>query len=56
LVLDFFAGSGTTGVAAAELGRQFLLIDNNRDSMRVMEKRFEGLNVEFVGIEGLSEG
>ena len=28
-MLDFFAGSGTTGVAAAQLGRNYTLIDNN---------------------------
>ena len=27
-VLDFFAGSGTTGAAAAELGRRFVLADH----------------------------
>ena len=39
LVLDFFAGSGTTGQAAANLGRRFLLIDSSRDAVRVMRKR-----------------
>jgi len=29
LVLDFFAGSGTTGMAAHALGRRFILVDNN---------------------------
>lgn len=50
LVLDFFAGSGTTGVAAAELGRRFLLVDENPQAIEVMRKRFEGLpDVIFVG-------
>lgn len=40
LVLDFFAGSGTTGVAAKELGRNFILIDNNLTAIEVMKKRF----------------
>ncbi|HEY4009202.1 MAG TPA: site-specific DNA-methyltransferase [Acidobacteriaceae bacterium] len=39
LVLDFFAGSGTTGVAAANLGRRFLLIDSSPDAIAVMRKR-----------------
>jgi site-specific DNA-methyltransferase (adenine-specific) len=39
LVLDFFAGSGTTGQAAANLGRRFLLVDSSRDALRVMRKR-----------------
>ena len=38
-VLDFFAGSGTTGVAAAQLGRQFTLIDNNPEALAVMQRR-----------------
>jgi site-specific DNA-methyltransferase (adenine-specific) len=39
LVLDFFAGSGTTGEAAARNGRQFLLIDENPEAIAVMQKR-----------------
>jgi site-specific DNA-methyltransferase (adenine-specific) len=39
LVLDFFAGSGTTGQAAANLGRRFLLIDSSPDAVRLMRKR-----------------
>lgn len=40
LVMDFFAGSGTFGEAAFELGREFILIDNNPQAMGVMKKRF----------------
>ena len=38
-VLDFFAGSGTTGAAAMELGRKFFLIDENPEAVAVMRKR-----------------
>jgi len=38
-VLDFFAGSGTTGEAAFQLGRKFILVDNNPDALEVMKKR-----------------
>lgn len=38
-VLDFFAGSGTTGEAADQLGRKFILIDNNKPAIEVMKKR-----------------
>jgi len=48
LVADFFAGSGTTGVAAMELERRFLLIDNNPEAFEVMKDRFSGKKVEFV--------
>jgi site-specific DNA-methyltransferase (adenine-specific) len=39
LVLDFFAGSGTTGAAAIELGRRALLVDQNPDAVAVMRAR-----------------
>ncbi len=48
LVLDFFAGSGTTGVAAHESGRRFILVDDNPQAFEVMRKRLEGMNVRFV--------
>lgn len=52
LVLDFFAGSGTTGMAAYELGRDFLLVDNNEQAIQVMRERFAGVDgVEFVDRE-----
>ncbi len=43
LVLDFFAGSGTTGQACLNLGRRFILIDNNPQAYCVMQTRFAGL-------------
>src|SRR5215204_6009194 len=39
-VLDFFAGSGTTGAVAATLGRRFVLIDENAEAIAVMKGRF----------------
>ncbi|GAC1325001.1 MAG: hypothetical protein NVSMB2_23400 [Chloroflexota bacterium] len=42
LVADFFAGSGTTGVAAAELGRSFILVDSSPDAAQVMAHRLSG--------------
>ena len=50
VVLDFFAGSGTTGMAAHELGRRFLLVDNNLEALEVMAKRFE--DVSGIAWEG----
>ena len=38
-VLDFFAGSGTTGEAAVRASRNAVLIDNHPDAIRVMKKR-----------------
>ena len=39
LVLDFFAGSGTTGMAAARNQRSFLLIDSNPTALEIMTGR-----------------
>lgn len=47
LVLDFFAGSGTTGAVAAELGRNFILIDQNPESIEVITKRLSDDGVVF---------
>lgn len=44
LVADFFAGSGTTGMAAHQLGRLFLLVDENPAAFQVMTQRFAGLD------------
>ncbi|NQX26522.1 site-specific DNA-methyltransferase [Microbacteriaceae bacterium VKM Ac-2854] len=40
-VLDFFAGSGTTGAVAHTLGRRFVLVDEHPDALAVMRRRFE---------------
>ncbi len=45
LVLDFFAGSGTTGIACLALGRRFGLVDNNREALEVMARRFTGVEL-----------
>ncbi len=39
LVLDPFAGSGTVGAAAEQLGRRYLLIDSNPEAIEVMRER-----------------
>ncbi|MCU1440877.1 MAG: site-specific DNA-methyltransferase [Rhodoglobus sp.] len=41
-VLDFFAGSGTAGAVAAQLGRRFVLVDSNPDAVGVMRARLPG--------------
>ncbi len=46
-VLDFFAGSGTTGAAAAELHRNFILVDRNPEAIAVMKERFASYDVVF---------
>jgi site-specific DNA-methyltransferase (adenine-specific) len=39
VVLDCFAGSGTTGVAAAQLNRRFILIEKEEEYMVIINKR-----------------
>jgi site-specific DNA-methyltransferase (adenine-specific) len=39
VLLDFFAGSGTTGDAAARSGRGFVLVDDNPEAVDVMKRR-----------------
>ncbi len=40
-VLDFFAGSGTLGAVAKQLGRGYVLIDSNPEAVEVMRRRLE---------------
>ena len=50
LVLDFFAGSGTTGAACLELDRRFILVDNNPQALQVMAQRFATVpGIEWCG-------
>ena len=52
LVLDYFAGSGTTGIACVELGRRCLLVDESPEALRVMARRFQGVpDVAWLGYE-----
>ena len=52
LVLDFFAGSGTTGEACIANNRRFILVDDNPEALEVMARRFEGLRgVRWVGFD-----
>lgn len=57
-VLDFFAGSGTTGESAYTLGRNFVLIDENEEAIDTMRKRFSKYDVSFISsgeVAGLFE-
>jgi site-specific DNA-methyltransferase (adenine-specific) len=39
LVVDYFAGSGTTGEAAAHHGRDYILVDENPEAVQIMYRR-----------------
>ena len=52
LVLDFFAGSGTTGASCLELDRRFILIDNNDQALQVMARRFRNCSsIDWIGFD-----
>lgn len=47
-VLDFFAGSGTTGAVAAALGRRFVLVDESAEAIEVIRTRLGKAGVSFT--------
>jgi site-specific DNA-methyltransferase (adenine-specific) len=51
-VLDFFAGSGTTGAVARALGRRYVLIDNNLEAIAVMQRRLGPSGIEYLDADG----
>jgi len=51
-LLDFFAGSGTFGEAAARAGRDCALVDNNPAAIEVMARRLAFAQPRWHGIEG----
>lgn len=54
VVLDYFAGSGTTGEAAARNGREFVLIDQLPEAVAVMSRRLIEWAPECVGFPALA--
>ncbi len=53
-LLDFFAGSGSFGVAAANHNREFQLIDSNPEALRVMIERFKAYHIA-IEMDGVSD-
>jgi site-specific DNA-methyltransferase (adenine-specific) len=51
MVMDFFAGSGTLGEAAAINKREWILIDNNPDAIQVMIDRLNIYKPELINWE-----
>lgn len=54
LLMDFFAGSGTLGEAAAQLERKCILVDSNPEAVAVMKKRFRPYSVQWIGCKGIA--
>ena len=53
IVLDPFCGSGTTLIAAEQLGRQWIGIDSSKDACQTAQKRFS--NIEETGLNGSAD-
>jgi site-specific DNA-methyltransferase (adenine-specific) len=51
IVLDFFAGSGTTGESAGANGRRFLMVDNNAAAVQIMAARLARFQPRCVGFK-----
>ena len=51
ILLDFFAGSGTLGEAAAEHNRSSILIDNNIPAIRCIIDRLATYDIELVNVD-----
>ena len=41
IVLDMFAGSGTTGIACMEMNRNFIMIEKDENYFSIIQKRVE---------------
>lgn len=54
VVLDPFAGTGTTGKAAAKLGRRFALLEQDPNYMQLIKKFFSPMtksyNIDWVNV------
>lgn len=55
VVLDFFAGSGTTGESAALHDRGFVLVDSNEEAVRIAARRLAPYGPECVGFAAADE-
>lgn len=53
MVLDCFAGSGTTAQACLNLSRRFVMMDNNAESISTMKSRFK--NYSGIDIHNLMD-
>ena len=47
-VLDFFAGSGTTGAVAGAIARRFVLVDESAEAIGVIRRRLTRAGIAFV--------
>lgn len=50
IVMDCFAGSGTTALVASELGRRFIAIDSSKFALEIMKSAFHEHGNDYVFI------
>jgi len=55
IVLDFFAGSGTTAYVAANLKSQFILIEQLEDTQKIIKNRFKNVNYIYLELAKWNE-
>jgi len=55
-ILDFFAGSGTTGAVGRQLGRRCVLVDNNPEAVAVMQRRLGPAGIRYLTTDGAPIG
>ncbi len=55
-ILDFFAGSGTTGEAAIRAGRNAVLVDSSEEAVNVMARRLAFANPVFYRSGQVTDG
>jgi site-specific DNA-methyltransferase (adenine-specific) len=54
--LDFFAGSGTLGAVAAQLGRPYVRIDSNPQAVEIMQARLGGPETTAAAVVATGSG
>mgnify|MGYP000309449841 CR=1 FL=1 len=59
LILDCFAGTGTTGVVAQNFGRKWVMIDNNHEYIKIAKARLRNVKIplprELTSTEKINE-
>ena len=55
IVLDFYAGSGTTGFIASDLKRQFVLIEQLENTHSILKQRFKNDNYIYLELAKWNE-
>ena len=55
VVLDCYAGSGTTLIEAAKLGRSFIGMDSSPAAQKVMKQRLKSAKVSWATVSSIGD-